>query len=57
MFDYSVQITPKGEDFQLILVIDKETIISALYNTYVAASEAAAERIMEEHRKRGQRND
>jgi hypothetical protein len=37
--------------------IDNETVLEKLYNTYVAASAAAEERLHEEQRKRGQRND
>ena len=57
MFDYSIQILQEGKKSKLIMTIDQEIVLEKPYNTYVAASEAAAERIMEEHRKRGQRND
>lgn len=57
MFDYSIQILQEGTKSKLIMKIDNETVLEKLYNTYVAASAAAEERLHEEQRKRGQRND
>ena len=57
MFDYSIQILQEGEKSKLIMTIDREIVLEKLYNNYVAASTAAEERLHEEHRKRGQRND
>ena len=57
MFDYSIQILQEGKKSKLIMTIDQEIVLEKLYNNYVAASTAAEERLHEEHRKRGQRND
>ena len=57
MFDYSIQIQPSGTKFKLIMTVDREIVLEKLYNNYIAASAAAEERLHEEQRKRGQRND
>jgi hypothetical protein len=57
MFDYSIQIQQDGKKFKLIMTVDQEIVLEKLYNTYIAASAAAEERLHEEQRKRGQRND
>ena len=57
MFDYSIQIQQEGEKSKLIMTVDQKIVLEKLYNNYVAASAAAEERLHEEHRKRGQRND
>jgi hypothetical protein len=57
MFDYSIQILQEGKKSKLIMIVDQEIVLEKLYNTYVAASAAAEERLHEEQRKRGQRND
>lgn len=57
MFDYSIQIQPEGTKFKLIMTVDREIVLEKLYNNYIAASAAAEERLHEEQRKRGQRND
>jgi hypothetical protein len=57
MFDYSIQILQEGQKSKLIMTVDQEIVLEKLYNTYVAASAAAEERLHEEQRKRGQRND
>lgn len=57
MFDYSIQILQEGAKSKLIMTVDQEIVLEKLYNTYVAASAAAEERLHEEQRKRGQRHD
>ena len=57
MFDYSIQILQEDTKSKLIMTVDQEIVLEKLYNTYVAASAAAEERLHEEQRKRGQRND
>jgi hypothetical protein len=57
MFDYSIQILQEGKKSKLIMTVDQEIVLEKLYNTYIAASAAAEERLHEEQRKRGQRND
>ena len=57
MFDYSIQILQEGKKSKLIMTVDKEIVLEKLYNTYIAASAAAEERLHEEQRKRGQKND
>jgi hypothetical protein len=57
MFDYSIQIQQDGTKFKLIMTVDREIVIEKLYNNHIAASAAAEERLHEEQRKRGQRNE
>jgi hypothetical protein len=57
MFDYSIQILQEGKKSKLIMTVDQEIVLEKLYNTYIAASAAAEERLHEEQRKRGQRNE
>jgi hypothetical protein len=57
MFDYSIQILQEGAKSKLTMKIDNETVLEKLYNNYIAASAAAEERLHEEQRKRGQRNE